>query len=124
MNDPNNTTQPNEAATDQASMAPQRMSEVLPLIAQMLRSHGVLRVHARYDGKEIRFIFTGVDKHPLPKYTAVETALAITNALKVILERRYPGATKAEGVSGYFEWDLVADTLRHEHVVTVTHHGI
>lgn len=92
-----NTIQASEAATDQASTAPQRMSEVLPLVAEQLRKHGVIRVHARYEGQDVAFMFTGTDEHPLPKPAAVETACAIWKALRSILERRYPNATKTEG---------------------------
>ncbi len=116
MTDPDNT-QTSEASTGQTSTVPERMSELLPLVAQRLREHGVIRVHARYEREDFAFIFTRTNEHPLPKPTAVETACAIRDALRSISKRRYPNATKTDGTSGYFEWDLVADTFVHEHVV-------
>ena len=65
MSNPN-TTQTSVAATDHASTAPQRMSELLPLVARQLRSHGVVKVCARYEGQDVAFIFMGTDEHPLP----------------------------------------------------------
>ncbi len=117
-----NTTETSGAATDHASARPQRMSELLPLVARQLRSHGVTNVHVNYEGKGLAFIFIGTAERPLPKSTAVVTTSEITQTLQSILERRYPGATKTDGASGYFEWDLANDTLLHEH--SVTHHGI
>jgi len=118
-----NTTQPTNAATDQVSTA-RRLPELVHDVAGWLRKHGVLKVHARYEGQDVGIIFMGTDEQNLPKPTAIEAARSIRSALRSILESRYPDATKSGGASGHFEWDLADGTLQHEHVVTVTYHGI
>jgi hypothetical protein len=122
MSNPN-TNQTTDAATDHISTA-RRMPELVHDVAGWLRKHGVIKVHARYEGKDVVIIFMGTDEQHLPKPTAIEAARSITNALRSILESRYPDATKSGGASGHFEWDLADGTLQHEHVVTVTYHGI
>jgi hypothetical protein len=122
MSNPN-TTQTIDAATDQVSTA-RRMPELVHDVAGWLRKHGVIKVHARYEGQDVVVIFMGTDEQHVPKPIAIEAARSIRNALRSILESRYPDATKSAGASGHFDWDLADGTLQHEHVVTVTYHGI
>lgn len=123
MTEPN-TTQIGDPATDAetAVTPPRTLSELLPLVARRLKSHGVAKVCVRYERDEFAFMFMSTDERPLAQLSAVMTACEIRQALRSILDRRYPNACKAEGVSGFFEWDLGADTLQHEHVIA--HHGI
>jgi len=119
-----NTTQPNDAEAPDATtpMTPATLSELLPLVARRLKTHGVARVTARYEGEEFAFMFMSTEERPMAQLSAVMTAHEIRRAFRSILDRRYPDAAKTNGTYGFFEWDLAADTLQHEHVIT--HHGI
>jgi hypothetical protein len=121
MTEPN-TTKEGAAENDTTTKTPRTLSELVPLVARRLKAHGVAKVLARYEGKEYAFMFMSTDERSLAQLSAVMTALEIKQALQAILDRRYPRTTDREGTSGFFEWDLAADTLQHEHVVI--HHGI
>lgn len=101
---------------------PKKMSEVLPLVSRQLKQQGVVRVYARYEGAQIVLAFVGADRCPRSSPSTAMLAVEISRVFGSLLERRYPADRKRENVSGFFGWDLNADTLEHEHIVT--HHGL
>ena len=119
MNDPK-PTQTTDSAADHASVTAQRMSELLPLVVQKLRSLSIHTVYAPYYRQSISVVLIGEREPSLREAVEIvgTTTTEIGRAFRSILERRYPESTEA--ALGHFEWDLVADTLQHEHVMTHT----
>jgi hypothetical protein len=122
MSDPK-TTQTSDPAADHASATAQRMSELLPVVAQKLRRLGIHTVYAPYYRRNVSVVLIGEREPSLPEAAEIVaiTTPKISRAFRSILERRYPEAT-TDAASGHFEWDLAADTVQHEHVTT--HKGI
>ncbi|MBS0422529.1 MAG: hypothetical protein JSR66_32780 [Proteobacteria bacterium] len=122
MSDPK-TTQNHDSGADHAPATAQRMSELLPLVAQKLRGLGIHTVYAPYYRKSISVVLIGEREPSLSEAVEIVATMttAIGRALQSILQRRYPEAM-TDAASGHFEWDLAADTLQHEHVMT--HKGI
>jgi hypothetical protein len=112
----------NPAGNADTTSEAKKMSEVLPLVSRRLKQQGVARVHARYEGSQIMLAFLGADDIPRGSISIVTSVMEISRVFDSILERRYPGDRNRDNVSGYFRWDLNADTVEHEHIVT--HHGL
>lgn len=117
------TTQTSESAANHASATAQRMSELLPLVTQKLRRLGIHTVYAPYYRQNVSVVLIGEREPSLPEAVEIVATATpeISRVFRSILERRYPQAT-TNAASGHFEWDLAADTLQHEHVMT--HKGI
>ena len=93
----------------------------LPEAAKQLKDAGVARVDIYYDGcgdsgqiEDIRY-FDAQRKwiNPPPVPTLSEDALR--DLFYDLLETRHAGWENNDGAFGEFEWDLIADTLKHSH---------
>ena len=108
----------------------------LPVAAEQLKVAGVARVDISYDGcgdsgqiEDVRYFDAQHKwiKSP-PPFTITEDALR--ELFYDLLETRHAGWENNDGAFGEFEWDLVADTLKHSHseryieCETTEHEGI
>jgi hypothetical protein len=93
----------------------------LPVAAQQLKAAGVARVDIYYDGcgdsgqiEDVRYFDAQRQwiKSP-PPFTITEDALR--ELFYDLLETRHAGWEIDDGAFGEFEWDLIADTLKHSH---------
>jgi hypothetical protein len=93
----------------------------LPEIAEQLKVAGVARVDIYYDGcgdsgqiEDVRYFDAQRNwiKSP-PPLTITEDTLR--ELFYDLLETRHAGWEINDGAFGEFEWDLIADTLKHSH---------
>jgi hypothetical protein len=93
----------------------------LPVAAEQLKVAGVARVDIYYDGcgdsgqiEDVRYFDEQRKwiKSP-PRLTITEDALR--ELFYDLLETRHAGWENNDGAFGEFEWDLIADTLKHSH---------
>jgi hypothetical protein len=93
----------------------------LPVAAGQLKGAGIARVDIYYDGcgdsgqiEDVRYFDAQRKwiKSP-PPFTITEDALR--ELFYDLLETRHAGWENNDGAFGEFEWDLIADTLRHSH---------
>ena len=93
----------------------------LPVVAEQLKTAGVARVDIYYDGcgdsgqiEDVRYFDAQRKwiKSP-PPLTITEGALR--ELFYDLLETRHAGWENNDGAFGEFEWDLIADTLKHSH---------
>ncbi len=104
------------------SMSGDTMATRLPEVVRALKQEGVDHVIASYGGSRIALAYLGHGKKLLairPKETQV---LHIVEVLGSVLKRRYPAAFENADEGGVFEWDVMNDTLEHQH--TITHRGV
>ncbi len=102
----------------------QRLENVrrqLPVAAEQLKLAGVARVDIYYDGcgdsgqiEEVRYSDADREMMDLPG-TFTITQDALRELFYDLLETRHAGWEINDGAFGLFEWDLIADTLKHSH---------
>ncbi|MDY6949162.1 MAG: hypothetical protein SXG53_26005 [Pseudomonadota bacterium] len=119
-----NTTQNDTSAAHDANStsASKKMSAALPLVSRRLKQEGIVRVHASYIGGQIMFAFLDAKDQPVGSPAILLSVREIQRVFGSLMARRYPDARNNENVSGIFRWDIDADTIEHEHIVT--HHGL
>ena len=93
----------------------------LPVAAEQLKGSGVARVDIYYDGcgdsgqiEEIRY-FDAQRKMIDRPCTLTMSEDALGELFYDLLETRHAGWENNDGAFGEFEWDLIADTLKHSH---------
>lgn len=101
---------------------PRGFSSCLPQSAQALRQFGVTLIRAEYQKGELCIRAFGDQRGALTGSAAAMICLEIDQHLSLILRRRYPAHFEGDGSRSVFEWDLLTDTLKHEH--TRVHHGL
>jgi hypothetical protein len=111
----------NDQASAQAKES-QGLSTYLPQTAEALKQAGVTAIRAEYEKQELRIVCFA-DRQPKlsPKAVAM-ICIEIDQQLTLILRRRYPSHYEGDGSTGFFEWDLRTDVVRHEH--TRIHYGV
>jgi hypothetical protein len=112
----------NTANASGAAKHTESMSQVLPLVTKRLKQHGISKVCVGYDGAKLRVVFLGNDAGSSTVAITVTATAEITELFSRILRRRYPKHFEDDGSTGLFEWDVHADTLRHDHIIT--QHGL
>ena|ERR1700716_2958967 len=98
------------------------LSKYLPHAAQVLKQAGVAVIRAECENQELRILCFAEGERTLSRKALATIGVEIDKQLGLILRRRYPGHLEGDGSKGFFEWNLRADVLRHEH--TRIHHGV
>lgn len=98
------------------------MATRLPEVVRALRQEGVHHVIASYGGSRIAVAYLGHDHKLLAIRPNESHILHIVEVFRSVLKRRYPAAFENAGETGIFEWDLINDSLEHQH--TITHRGL
>jgi hypothetical protein len=93
----------------------------LPRAAEQLKAAGVARVDIYYDGcgdsgqiEDVGY-FDAQRKMIDPPSTLAISEDALRELFYDLLETRHAGWENNDGAFGEFEWDLIADTLKHSH---------
>ena len=93
----------------------------LPVAAEQLRAAGVARVDIYYDGcgdsgqiEDVRYVDAQRKMIDRP-CTLTMSEDALGELFYDLLETRHAGWENNDGAYGDFEWDLLADTLKHSH---------
>ena len=93
----------------------------LPVAAEKLKVAGVARVDIYYDGcgdsgqiEDVRY-FDAQRKMIDRPCTVTMSEDALRELFYDLLETRHAGWENNDGAFGDFEWDLIADTLKHSH---------
>jgi len=120
-----NTSTDSGSSTDREraeAQEPTGFSALLSTSAAALRQLGVVLVRAEYRKGELCIRVFGDRRGALTGSVAVLICTEIDQHLSMILRRRYPAHFEGDGSWSVFEWNLLTDTLKHEH--TRVHHGL
>jgi hypothetical protein len=98
------------------------MSARLPATVRVLRDAGVVRVIVTYGGALCAVAFLNKEADAINPPCSPATTREIVQVFESLVIKRSPPQGTYHEMRGAFEWDLLRDTLTHEH--TVIHYGL
>jgi hypothetical protein len=94
------------------------MSSRMPEITRTLRGCGVARVVASYEHPLCLLAFLDSKDDAMSPPCSPSAIREVTDLFASLASRRLSGIPAARGGRGTFDWNLVRDSLTHEHTLT------